>query len=161
MDLGFIMSMSDREYSLFGAVTGFVNESDVSDYDAFLSKILATLPSCYSLPDQNMGFFYGHKLGLYYHPQDLNFDKRTFLSYSWKYLLSIKYWELGGRKYFALNLEVIPNKRHSGFASLALYKNAQNIFRKLAHDYPVKTHTEDFYESFVLDFRNIHSVKTV
>jgi len=148
------MSMSDREYSLLGAVTGFVYESDVSDYDVFLAKILATLPSCYSLPDQNMGFCYNPKFGLFYHPQDWNMDKRIFLSYSGKYLLSIKYWELGSREYFALNLEVIPNKKSSTFARLALYENAQNIFRKLAHDYPVKTYTEDVYESFVLDYRN-------
>ncbi len=148
------MSMSDREYSLFGAVSGFVNDSDVSDYDVFLAKILATLPSCYSLPDQNMGFCYNPKFGLFYHPQDWNMDKRTFLSYSGKFLLSIKYWEFGSRKYHALNLEVIPYKKTTALARSVLYQNAQNIFRKLAHDYPVKTYTEDVYESFVFDYRN-------
>mgnify|MGYP003491603898 CR=1 FL=1 len=148
------MSMLVHEYSLLGAVTGFISKSDVSNYNEFISKILATLPSCYKLPDQNMGFYYNPKLGLWYHPQDDNFDKRTFLAYSGKFLLSIKYWEFGSRKYHALNLEVIPYKKTTALARSVLYQNAQNIFRKLAHDYPVKTYTEDVYESFVLDYRN-------
>jgi hypothetical protein len=150
---GVVMSMLVHEYSLLGAVTGFISKSDVSNYDEFISKILATLPSCYKLPDQNMGFYYNPKLDLWYHPQDDNLDKRTFLAYSEKFLLSIKYWEWGSLKYYALNLEVIPN-RISHLSRSVLYKNAQNIFRKLAHDYPVQTHTEDFYESYVLDLRN-------
>ncbi len=55
---------------------------------------------------------------------------------------------------YSLFLEVIQNKKTTALARSVLHQNAQNIFRKLAHDYPVKTYTEDVYESFVLDYRN-------
>ena len=131
--MAFGVVLLDFEYSLLGAMTGFINRTYVSDYDALLSKILASLPSTF----------------LTCHSQS-NDSQRKLLASSKEYLISVKYWDL--MNVYSINLAVIPNR--DMIQSQANLDNvAFGIFNKLACEYPINTHNLDKQYVF-LDFRD-------